>query len=217
MGNPHLIILPGTKSTVNDLDYLRQSGMANAILKKAKEGVPVVGICGGYQMLGQKILDPQKVESERTEVAGLGLLDMTTDFMPEKSTVQVRARVVADRGLLAGTKGMEVTGYEIHMGQSKNEEETGALNILETPQGKVDYADGMLNDDGTVMGTYMHGLFYNDDFRHAFLNSLRQYWGLNEAGTNQVMAKDEHYDRLAELVRSSLDIAEIYRIVEAGI
>jgi adenosylcobyric acid synthase len=217
LGNPHLIILPGTKSTVADLAYLRHSGLATSILSRAKEGTPVVGICGGYQMLGQKILDPQKVESENTEVAGLGLLNVVTEFAPEKSTTQVRARVLADLGLLAGTKGQELTGYEIHMGQTRSEEVTSAFQIIETPQGAANYTDGTLNPQGTILGTYMHGLFHNDDFRQIFLNTLREYWGLAEGAGNALISKDKEYDKLAELVRRSLDIPEIYRIMEAQV
>jgi adenosylcobyric acid synthase len=217
MGNPHLIILPGTKSTVNDLKYLRNSGLANIILSKAREGIPVVGICGGYQMLGEKILDPHQVESDEREVDGLRLLEMVTDFTPEKSTVQVRASVLSDAGLLSGAKGMEVSGYEIHMGKSKHNEKSNAFRITETPQGATGYNDGMVNEKGTVLGTYMHGLFHNDDFRQTFLNSLRRYRGLSETGESLVIEKEKHYDRLAELVRNSLDIPEIYRILEAGI
>ena len=214
LGNPHLIILPGTKSTVTDLQYLRHSGLANSILSKAKAGTPVVGICGGYQMLGKKILDSQKVESAETEVAGLGLLDIITDFAPEKSTVQVRARVMSDLGLLSGTKGMELAGYEIHMGQTQHGDKSHAFQILETPRGATDYGDGTLNEQGTVMGTYMHGLFHNDDFRQVFLNSLRRYWGLTEITGNPFVEKEQHYDKLAELVRQSLNIPEIYKIME---
>ncbi len=217
LGNPHLIILPGTKSTVNDLEYLRQAGLANSIQIKAKAGTPVVGICGGYQMLGQRILDPQRVESAETEVAGLELLDVVTDFAPEKSTRQVRARVLSDLGLLSETKGMELTGYEIHMGQSRRREKSDAFQIIETPQGAADYGDGMLNERGTVLGTYMHGLFHNDDFRQAFLNSLRRHWGLPETAGGSALEKEKHYDRLAELVRHSLDIPEIYRIMEGQV
>jgi adenosylcobyric acid synthase len=213
LGNPHLIILPGTKSTVNDLQYLRQSGLASSILIKTKSGTPVVGICGGYQMLGQKILDPQGVESAEAEVSGLGLLDVVTTFAPEKSTRQVRARVLSDLGLLSGTKGQELVGYEIHMGQTRPEERLSAFQILETPQGAVDYGDGTLNDRGTVLGTYMHGLFHNPDFRRAFLNSLRRHWGLPES-EERAAGREPQYDRLAEVVRHSLNMAEIYNIVE---
>ena len=217
LGNAHLIILPGTKSTVADLNYLRQSGLATSILTKAKTGTPVVGICGGYQMLGQKILDPDKVETTETETAGLGLLDVVTEFGPEKSTRQVKARVIADLGLLVGTKGQEIAGYEIHMGQTRSEEKANAFQIIETPQGVTDYTNGVLNPRGTVLGTYIHGLFHNDDFRQTFLNNLRRYWGLPENAENVISAKEEQYDKLADLVRHSLDIPEIYRIMEGQV
>ena len=216
MGNPHLIIIPGTKSTINDLEFLRQSGLASIIMEKAKEGTPVIGICGGYQMLGKKILDPQRAESDKTEVEGLGLLNVVTEFVPEKSTRQVTAKVTADAGLLAGIKGQEISGYEIHMGQSRTEEKNKVFQIIQTPQGKADYADGALNAQGTIMGTYLHGLFHNDDFRQVFLNNLRRHWGVEERkGTKN--SKEQQYDKLAELVRQNLNITEIYRIMEKGV
>ncbi|MFC1970490.1 cobyric acid synthase [Chloroflexota bacterium] len=217
LGNPHLIILPGTKSTVNDLRYLRQSGLTNSLLIKAKAGTPIVGICGGYQMLGQSILDPQGVESDKAEIAGLGLLDVVTTFIPEKSTRQVRAQVLSDLGLFSGTKGQEITGYEIHMGQTIAEGKSHVFQVLETPQGAADYGDGALNARGTVLGTYMHGLFHNPVFRQVFLNSLRRRWGLPESRDSTVAARDEQYDKLAEVVRHSLNMAEIYKIVEGQI
>jgi len=217
LGNPHLIILPGTKSTIADLNYLRRSGLATTILTRAKTGTPVVGICGGYQMLGQKILDPQKVESKETEVDGLGLLNVVTEFVPEKSTRQVRARSLSDLGLLAGTKGQELDGYEIHMGQTRSEEKSNAFQITETPQGPADYTDGVLNPQGTILGTYMHGLFHNDGFRQVFLNNLRRYWGLEESKDSSINVKEQQYDKLAELVRRSLDITQIYRIMEESV
>jgi adenosylcobyric acid synthase len=215
LGNPHLIILPGTKSTVNDLHYLWQSGLAEGVLQQAKSGTPVVGICGGYQMLGQRILDPRGVESAEAEVGGLGLLEVVTTFAPEKSTRQVRARVLSDLGLLSGARGQELVGYEIHMGQTHGKEQLNAFQILETPQGAADYGDGTLNAQGTVLGTYMHGLFHNPDFRQTFLNSLRRRWGLPEGKAGTAAGRDQQYDRLAEVVRHSLNMAEIYRI--AGI
>lgn len=213
LGKPHLIILPGTKSTVNDLNYLWQSGLAEAILQQAGAGTPIVGICGGYQMLGQRILDLQGVESAEAEVTGLGLLQVKTDFAPEKSTRQARARVLSDFGLLSGTKGQELIGYEIHMGQTRCEEEINAFQIYETPQGAADYFDGTLNNQGTVLGTYLHGLFHNADFRQAFLNSLRRRWGLPERTSSTAADKERQYDKLAAVVRRSLNMDEIYRIV----
>ncbi len=217
MGNPHLVILPGTKSTINDLQYLRQSGLANVILEKTKTGTPIVGICGGYQILGKKIFDPQHVESDKTEVAGLGLLNVITEFVSEKSTTQVKARTASQVGLLAGTADMNISGYEIHMGQSRSEEKNNAFQIIETPQGKADYADGALDATGMIMGTYMHGLFSNDDFRGVFLNNLRRRWGLVENKDVTSMDKNRQYDKLAELVRQNIDMKKIYKIIEAGI
>jgi adenosylcobyric acid synthase len=217
LGSPHLIIIPGTKSTVADLAYLRHSGLADSILAKARAGTPVVGICGGYQMLGQQILDTQGVESPEGEVAGLGLLPVVTEFAPEKSTRQVTATVLDDRGLLAGAAGMEISGYEIHMGQTRGEEGAPAFRITGTPQGPADYTDGVLDGRGMVMGTYLHGLFYNDAFRQAFLNNLRRLWGLAENGGGVTVSRDREYNKLADLVRGRLDMAEVYRIVEAGV
>jgi len=212
--NPHLIILPGTKSTVADLEHLRNSGLASSILNRTRAGTPVLGICGGYQMLGQKILDPQKVESGKTEVTGLGLLDIVTEFQPKKSTTQVRAKVLTNPGLLAGSEGMEVTGYEIHMGQTQNSEKKPAFQVIETPDGPADYPDGVVNSTGIILGTYMHGLFHNDNFRQTFLKSLRNFWGVTEKAEGITLSRDGQYDKLAKLVRNSLDMDTIYRILE---
>jgi len=108
-------------------------------------------------------------------------------------------------------------GYEIHMGQTKCDGDMSAFNVFETPQGRVDYFDGTLNAQGTVLGTYLHGLFHNLDFRQTLLNSLRRDRGLPERRGSTVTAKEKHYDKLAELVRHSLDISAIYKIVEEGI
>ncbi|HJX13752.1 MAG TPA: cobyric acid synthase [Dehalococcoidales bacterium] len=217
LGSPHLIIVPGTKSTVADLAYLRHSGLDRSIVARARAGTPVVGICGGYQMLGRQILDPRGVESENAGVAGLGLLDVVTEFAPEKSTRQVRARVLADAGLLAGTRGLELTGYEIHLGRTLSSEKAGAFQIVATPQGPADYADGALDAGGRVLGTYIHGLFHNDAFRKTFLGALRNFWGMAAGPDGAPPEKDKEYDKLAALVRASLDIPRIYRIMEAGV
>jgi adenosylcobyric acid synthase len=215
VSNPHLIIIPGTKSTVNDLEYLNY-GLAGLIKRLARAGTPVLGICGGYQMLGKKILDPHHVESEKAEVDGLGLLDVVTEFAAEKSTTQVRAEVAGEKGLLAGLKGQEIEGYEIHMGRSKAEGASNAFRVTATPQGEADYYDGALDASGKVMGTYLHGLFYNDDFRHAFVNNLRRMWNLPDNSNNSATKTDE-YDKLAAVVRENLDIKRIYEIMDKGV
>ena len=217
LGTPDLIILPGTKSTISDLFYLWKSGLAQNIIQQAKNGVPVVGICGGYQMLGRSLHDPDSVESADGSALGLGLLDVVTTFVPEKATTQVKARVVADRGLFEGMNGQELIGYEIHMGQTKGNGDMSVFQIFETPQGRVDYLDGTLNAQGTVLGTYLHGLFHNFDLRRTLLNSLRRRRGLPERWGGATMGKERQYDKLAELVRSSLNMAAIYKMVEEGI
>jgi adenosylcobyric acid synthase len=215
--NPHLIILPGTKSTTSDMQYLHQSGFTKAILKKAKAGTPVVGICGGYQILGKKILDPQRVESDKTEVEGLGLLNVITEFGKEKSTTQVKAKSMSQKGLLARTKDIEISGYEIHMGQTRNVEKNAAFKVVEASQGKPNYHDGAIDHTGMILGTYMHGFFNSDNFRRVFFNNLRRRWGLKENSGSTIMDKEREYDKLADVIRQNLDMTRIYKILKAGI
>jgi adenosylcobyric acid synthase len=211
LGSPDLIILPGTKSTIADLASLRRQGLDDAILRQAKAGTPVIGICGGYQMLGKTISDPHRVESAECAVPGLGLLDIETTFDRVKTTTQVKAKVVADKGLFDGLNGMEVTGYEIHMGQTVSRNRLSAFKILETPQGKAGYFDGVVSDDGTIFGSYIHGLFHNADFTRNLLSRLQQLRGLPAAAAISI-DRDEQYNKLAVIVRQSLDIPEVYRI-----
>jgi adenosylcobyric acid synthase len=216
LGNPHLIIIPGTKNTSEDLNYLWLSGLADLVIQKAHSGTPVLGICGGYQMLGKKILDPGHVESDRSEVEGLGLLDTTTEFQPDKITMQVQGRVLGDKGLLAGMENIEVTGYEIHMGRTTVRQDNAFL-ITRTPEGEISYRDGALDTTGNVIGTYLHGILQNDEFRHVLLNNVRRMWGLPENKSIFIFSKDREYDKLAELVRQNLDVEKVYKIMEAGI
>ena len=216
LGTPDLVILPGTKSTIADLDFLRQSGLADEVIRLADTGQPVIGVCGGYQMLGKSLNDPDRVESQVDTAAGLGLLDAVTTFVSEKSTSQVKARVAGERGILEGAKDQELVGYEIHMGQTTGDENSRVFHVVETPDGPADYFDGMMNKPGTVMGTYMHGLFHNADFTNHLLNFLRRRRGLPEKQST-ASEKDRQYDRLADLVRSSLDMDAIYKIMDNGI
>jgi len=211
MGNPDLLILPGTKSTIADLIQLQQQGLAQAIIHRAQSGIPVIGICGGYQMLGKHIHDPDKIESSQDSINGLGLLNSTTIFHNDKTTTQVRARVYADKGLLKGLKDMEITGYEIHMGQTTSQRCQPALQVFETPQGKADYFDGAVGSNGLIFGTYIHGLFHNAEFTRQLLNRLRQLRKLPEASTVSIN-KQEIYDKLADIIRSNLDIPQVCKI-----
>ncbi len=214
LGNPDLIIIPGSKTTVPDLLAIRESGVADALVKKAKQGTPVFGACGGYQMLGKLIHDPDHVESDQDTVEGLGLIDAETTFVREKATTQVKGIIVDDRGLLAGLKGEALTGYEIHMGRT--ESRLRPFQITETQDGPSVYSDGSTNEEGTVIGSYIHGIFLSHGFRRGLLNNLRRRKGLPERVYDAPLDKEKHYDALADLVRSSLDMKAIYRILDEG-
>jgi adenosylcobyric acid synthase len=211
LDNAHLIIIPGTKNTIADLEYLRNNGLADKIVKQVKKGIPILGVCGGYQMLCEKILDPHRVESKKEETAGLGLLKSTTVFAQEKHTTQVKAKVSANQGLLAGLEGEDITGYEIHMGETNSNSYVPAFKVISTPDGPADYPDGTLDNTGNVMGTYIHGLFDNTDFSAGFINRLRERYGLT-AEINGINDKQIYYNELADLMRESLDMDKIYSI-----
>lgn len=211
IGKPDLLILPGTKSTIADLIHLKQHGLTQVIIQLAQYGVPIIGICGGYQMLGSSIRDPEKIESKQDEIAGLGLLKITTTFNSDKTTTQVKAIIAAHGGLFEGLKDIDITGYEIHMGQTGNVNCRPVLQVLETPRGKADYFDGAISESGLIFGTYIHGLFHNAEFTHRFLNRLRHLRGLTVT-TASSTNKQEMYDKLADVIRHSLDMPRVYEI-----
>jgi adenosylcobyric acid synthase len=167
------IVLPGTKSTIADLAWLRARGLAAAIEQAARGGTPVIGICGGYQMLGRRILDPDKVESAEPEVAGLGLLDTETTFGREKRTVLVKGQA---SGAALAPAGTAIAGYEIHMGRTHVPAAVRPLLRLwpggTGRQPAAAHPDGAVSPAGTVCGTYVHGLFDHPAFRRAFLDGL---------------------------------------------
>jgi adenosylcobyric acid synthase len=215
MWNPDLIILPGTKTTVLDLNHIRGCGLGAAVARRAAAGTPVIGICGGYQMLGKAINDPLHVESAETSVEGLGLLDIETTFESVKTTTQVRATVVAGGGLLGGLAGVTVSGYEIHMGQTTRHVGAPVFRVVETPDGTASYFDGTARGDGNVFGSYIHGLFHNTAFTHGLLDFLRQRRGVPATAAPDI-DRDEQYDALATVVRQSLDMKAVYGIVSGG-
>ena len=212
IGNPDAIIVPGTKSTTADLAYLKQSGLAESIVNQARSGTPIIGICGGFQMLGKEIKDPHHVESDESTVTGLGLLDAITVFQLQKTNCQVKARVLSNDGFLEGLREEEVTGYEIHMGQTTGNNTRPLFSVTPKNKGQADYIDGAMTSDGLVFGTYLHGLFDNDNFRHAFITKLRKRKGLSAMPGTPVADRQKQYDALADLVRQSLNMKFIYRI-----
>lgn len=207
-----LIILPGSKNTLGDLNWLRHSGFARALLSSHRSGTPVIGICGGYQMLGESIIDD--VESGLGRQPGLGLLETVTRFSRQKITTQVNGHIQPSLpGWLAPLAGLPVSGYEIHMGETCLA--AGSIAALSLVTAGQSVADGAVSPDGLVFGTYLHGLFDSDAFTRALINSLRQRKGLPplDVVLNYAAHKSRQFDILAEGMRNHIDIARIYQIM----
>jgi adenosylcobyric acid synthase len=208
LGRPDLIILPGTKSTVADLAWLRARGLEPPLRAARDRGAAVVGICGGYQMLGHLIRDRGRVESDTDETAGLAMLDVTTDFEPVKATHQVQGTVSGSAGVLKGCAGLPARGYEIHMGRTMLYGDHPALCIDNRSGTPTSVPDGAISDDGWVFGTYLHGLFDNDALRARLLANLARRKGVPfEPGVP--LDRESEYDRLAACLRSELDMFAI--------
>ena len=205
------VIVPGTKSTVADLAWLRERGLAAALAEAAVAGTPVIGICGGYQMLGRRILDPKGVESPAAEVSGLGLLDVETTFLAAKRTVRVTGAASGAALVAAGTP---LHGYEIHMGRTTLAAGIAPLvHVAIAGRGEDPHADGAVSADGLVCGTYLHGLFDATGFREAFLGRLRVAAGLPERTADAGVAGRADIERLADHVEAHLDMARLDSIV----
>ena len=203
-----ILILPGTKSTLADLDFLKESGVFDAIVKF---GGPVVGICGGYQMLGTRVLDPDGIESEVAETAGLGLLDVVTTMLREKQTHQVEATLQPAGLELAPGCQSGVAGYEIHLGETVlGEDAIPFATIVKRSGIEAGIGDGAVSKDGRVFGTYLHGIFDNHGFRTAYLNRIRMAKGMPEQA--EVAPLSDPFDLLATHMEEHLDLARIFEI-----
>ena len=221
LGNEDIIIIPGSKNTVEDMKDLIEKNIGREIVRIAKKGTPVFGICGGFQMMGQKIMDPEKIESDLKEISGLGLLDIETVMKSDKTTTQYKNIVKNVSGILSGTEGMEIKGYEIHQGYSypvneKNEENNNSENILKNDTACLfgdENLKGTVKDN--VAGTYIHGIFDNSEFTSHFLNEVRKLKGLDRIDENFSYSdyKNREYDKLAEVLRENIDIKKIYEIM----
>ncbi len=205
-----LLIVPGTKSTIADLDWLRAKGLDLVIRLRALRGQRVLGICGGCQMLGETIADPHHVESARDSAQGLGLLALNTQFTPRKNTLQVRARRAGDNWLFAGVAA-EIPGYFIHAGLTTSR----ARAALETRSDGAWSVNGAISDDGHVIGTMVHGLFETDSLRHSLLDALRGRKGLGAVGERARWDREAEYDRLAQMIREHADTAALEALVSA--
>lgn len=211
LGGPDMLILPGTKNTIADLQWLRRSGLEAAILGLARRGVIVLGICGGYQMLGRGIRDAAGVEGGG-EIAGMGLLPVSTEFHAEKTRVRRAGRIAAVRGAWRALDSAAVEGYEIHMGATRREDDAPFFIALEDGQ-----TDGCAVDN--VAGVYLHGFFDTASCRAALLDFLCERKGVAPPGGRVfdfAAYKNGQYDKLAAAVRGHVDMAFIYRMMDGG-
>jgi adenosylcobyric acid synthase len=194
------------------LNWLRQHGLDKRITDLYRLGTFVMGICGGYQMLGQRILDPEQVESPAVELDGLGLLPLTTTFTRDKETHQVEGEVMIGVGLLSGAKGYRIEGYEIHMGISRGHPAWVPFSLSRHCRGHGHEPEGALDTNGQVMGTYIHGLLHNAGLRQVILQNIAMARGKQLPKWTSSRVKDVEYDKLAALVRRSLNMNLIYSI-----
>jgi adenosylcobyric acid synthase len=213
---PDLVILPGSKCTTADLGWLRETGLAAAIAARANRHQPLLGICGGCQMLGTDIHDPHRIESVDERVAGLGLLPLATHFKPFKISAHVHARIQAS--CLLGDTNDEVTGYEMHMGTAELADGAApTLEIVSRNGVNCEDLDGAVAADGLVVGTLVHGLFDNESVRAAILRFLRSRRGLPEPEVAPLPTSEAEIDRLARSVLEAIDWPLLCRITGLSI
>ena len=202
LGSPDLILIPGTKSTIADLQWLRECGLEAAILKEAARGTLIFGVCGGYQMLGRSVSDPDGVEAAGiTQIRGLGLLPMDTVFHGAKVQTQTHGAFAGISGMLSGLNGLCYEGYEIHMGRSEEK----------MPP---------LSGSGNIYGSYVHGIFDAPGVADAILQAVCRQKGVDfsQLGTFDLAEyKDRQYDILADAVRTGLNMDYVYRILNHGV
>ncbi|MGP8336664.1 MAG: cobyric acid synthase CobQ, partial [Methanosarcinaceae archaeon] len=199
LGEPDAIILPGTKNTISDLYDLKQSGM-DARIKEFHGRIPIIGICGGYQMLGKSIIDSGIENGEAAQFKGLGLLDITTTFDEyEKITVQVTKTVTGSGAIFETIKGESISGYEIHMGATESS----------TP---VFGNDGCVDDSGLVIGTYLHGLFENKNIQRALMSYLYEKKGIGYV-PQVAGSESDSYEELADVFRRHVDMKRVCEII----
>lgn len=212
LGKPDLVILPGSKNTLADLHFLHESGLGTQIHKLCEQEVPLIGICGGYQMMGRSVKDPLHTESELEEVLGLGILPMVTEFYPQKHTVQSKGTILGERDFFKACTGDTVAGYEIHMGRSTMDE--GQTPLFNLTSNGESYSDGL--QAGNAYGTYLHGIFDNDSLRTSLLIWLWERRGGRrpiEASLSQAALRESAFNELADLVRQNCDIDRIRTIM----
>ncbi|GIP34362.1 cobyric acid synthase [Paenibacillus sp. J2TS4] len=217
MGWPDAVILPGSQNTMEDLAYLRSCGLDQAIARYIGEGGRVAGLCGGYQMLGKKLIDSESDESNRSESSGLGLLPTETLFVPDNKTERIAG--YAD-GWEEG-RAIPIKGYEIHMGLTRflspGEHPFRVRNEREGERQDDFHPEGAMTSDGRIWGSNLHGVLHNDEFRRAWLNRIRQDkgWPAREGTLLFGRRREAAFEKLAFHVREHLAIREIYEMIDA--
>ena len=213
LGEPDVILLPGTKNTIQDLLWLRENGLEAKITRLAKKGTIMFGICGGYQMLGGALKDPMQTESALGSVRGMGLLPVTTVFEEEKQLENRTYHIGMPEGTFASLSGKKVAGYEIHMGRTEVADNDGALQpFVIGPDGEV-----LGYTAGTVAGSYIHGIFDEVVFRETFIDLLYARKGKTRGESEHLSIheyREQQFDKLAQILRESLDMDRIYEILE---
>jgi len=211
-GSPDLLIIPGSKNTIYDLEKLKTSGLFDKVLKFYRGNGLIFGVCGGFQMLGKHILDPDGVEGETPRVHGFGFLDTQTILLPEKQTRQIRGKLLpAVNSYFQNMVDNVVDGYEIHVGETRYG--VNDIPFIQTEERVI----GVMDGSGSVFGTYLHGFFDNTSATHALLNYIRRRKGLDiidKMPVSRQMRKETEYDRIAEIFRTNLDLGTIYNILD---
>ncbi len=210
LGRPDVIIIPGSKSTISDLAYLKRTGMADKIRREFEinPSLVIIGLCGGYQMLGRYIYDYKSAESAKRKAGGLGFLPVTTSFNKDKTLLQVAGEEIST--------GLRVRGYEIHHGKTCILSGASPVFKIETRKKSGSaYFDGAKLENGRAWGTYIHGVFDADGFRGNFLNRIRKEKGYSLLGRTH-FDTDKEFNKLACLVRKNIDMKLLYEITEAG-
>ena len=205
LGDPDLILLPGTKNTMGDMEWLIESGLEGAIIRAART-TRVIGICGGFQLLGKEMHDPDGVEHGGT-MRGLGLLDTKTVFKEAKTRTRINGHIAEEHNIY-GLENLSVEGYEIHMGVTENLGEEIPMITLE--DGRI---DAYMTKNGRIWGSYLHGIFDNEALVFALVQDIMKEKGINPAENHLSIAeyKEIQYNKLADLIRNSLDMDAVYK------
>ena len=207
LGDPDLIILPGTKNTMSDMEWLIESGLEGAIIRAART-TRVIGICGGFQLLGRELHDPDGVE-HGGDMRGLGLLDISTVFQGDKTRTRITGTIRPERNIY-GLRDLDLEGYEIHMGETVNLGE--AEPMIDLADGRT---DAYMNRNGRIWGSYLHGIFDNEEMVFGLVKDIMKEKGIDPSENHLSIAeyKEIQYNKLADLIRNNLDMDRIYRIL----